>query len=122
MNNLVFFSVIQEASRPGLGTVTAILNIWFVCWAIRRRGELDIPLDATARVFRWSLAISLLSFPFLFPSLVDVPAFRVCVGFTGLAFLCWPNLAFRLTKFLRRLRILRPEAAIESSSPDTTEK
>jgi hypothetical protein len=43
MTAAFFFSLVL-ASGSRLGTVAAIVNVWFAFWAIRRRGELDIPL------------------------------------------------------------------------------
>ena len=105
-----FFSFDVIASGGRTGTVAAILNVWFAFWAIRRRGELDIPLDRTAKALRWIVAISFLSFPFAFPHLIDSYAFRISVGLVGWAFLCWPNLAFYLTKLLRVMRVFPPTA------------
>lgn len=91
------------------GTLVAILNVWFVVWAIRRHGEFDLPLDPTTKAIRWFVAGLLISYPFVFPRLIDSAIFRLCVGLTGIAFLCWPNLAFYLTELLRRIRILPRE-------------
>ena len=87
---------------PRVGTIAAILNIWLVCWAIRKRGEVDLPIDQTVQAVRWLLGSALTMFPFALPKAIDSFAFRVCVGFAGLAFLCWPNLAVHLVAFLRR--------------------
>lgn len=107
----LFFSLVL-ASGSRIGTVAAIVNVWFAFWAIRRRGELDIPLDRTAKAVRWMVALSFLSFPFAFPHLIDSYAFRLSVGLVGWAFLCWPNLAFHFTKWLRVMRIFPPSAQI----------
>jgi hypothetical protein len=110
--DVAFFIVIVIVPGGRIGTVAAILNVWFAFWAIRWRGDLDIPLDATAKAVRWILAISFLSFPIAFPHLIDSSAFRLSVGLTGWAFLCWPNLAFHFTKLLRAMRILPPTAQV----------
>jgi hypothetical protein len=102
------FLIIAVEFGGRIGTVAAILNVWFAFWAIRWRGDLDIPLDTTAKVVRWTVAISFLSFPFAFLHLIDVAAFRLCVGLIGWAFLCWPNLAFHFTNLLRIMGIFPP--------------
>jgi len=115
MTSVMIFAHIVVAAPPGSGTIAAILNVWFVCWAVRRRGDLDLPLDFTAKAVRWTVAISCLSYPFAFPRLVDSAAFRICIGLTGMVFLCWPNLALRLTGLLRRVGFLP-----RNESPDPT--
>jgi hypothetical protein len=97
--------IFQEAALGTGGTWIAIANIWFVAWAIRRRGELDNELDSTAKFVRWLLATACLGLAVQFPQLVNPPPVRVCLGFVGMAFLVWPNFAFYLTRFLRALRI-----------------
>jgi hypothetical protein len=95
----------DAALGPG-GIWIAIANIWFVSWAVRHRGELDHELDSTAKFIRWMIAIVCLGVAVQFPQLLNLPPVRVCVGFLGVAFLVWPNLAYYLTRFLHLLRIL----------------
>jgi hypothetical protein len=106
----------DTAIRAG-GTWLAIANIWFLVWAIRRRGELDYELDSTAKLIRWALAIVCLGVPVRFPQLINPPAIRVCLGFAGVAFLVWPNLAYHLTRFLRSLGILPRQDPKELNNP-----
>jgi hypothetical protein len=91
----------------GVGSAAAILNIWFVCWAIRRQGELDYELDLIARVVRWVVVALCLGLVFEFPQLFNPPTLRVCVAFFGIAFLAWPNLAYHTTRFLRFIKFIR---------------
>ena len=90
------------------GTVSiwaAIANVWFVVWAIRRKGELDYDLDSTAKFVRWVVVVLCLGISILRPELLKSPM-RIAVGFVGLGFLVWPNLAYHLTNLLRFLRFL----------------
>ena len=98
--------ILEEAAIGTVGTWAAVLNVWFVAWAIRRGGDLDYRLDSTAKFVRWFVAMVCLGTAVELPQLLNPPAFRVCMGFVGIAFLVWPNLAYHLTSFLRRLRIL----------------
>jgi hypothetical protein len=107
---VVHIMIFPDTAIRTAGTWVAIANIWFVVWAIRRRGELDYELDSTAKLVRWLLAITCLGVAIRFPQLLNPPPVRVCIGFLGIAFLVWPNLAYHLTRLLRSLRILpRPE-------------
>jgi hypothetical protein len=85
----------------------AIANIWFVCWAIRRKGDLDHKLDTTAKVIRWSFAYSLMALASWYPTIIANTYLRAGTFFAGVAFLVWPNCAYNLTQLLRRVRILR---------------
>ena len=84
----------------------AIANIWFVAWAIRRKGELDYDLDSTAKFVRWVVASFCLGISILRPEVLKSPNLRIAVGFVGLGFLIWPNLAYHLTSLLRFLKFL----------------
>ena len=95
------------SQSAAVGPVAAILNIWFVCWAIRRQGELDYDLDRIARAVRWVIVIICLGLVFGLPQLLNPPSLRVCVAIIGIAFLVWPNLAYHTTRFLRLIRLLR---------------
>jgi hypothetical protein len=70
--------------------------IWFVFWAYRRKYE----LDGRAKVVRWSIVgvcyvLGCLPGPRFGPA-------KLAALVVGLAFFCWPNFAFHLTKFFRR--------------------
>ena len=90
-----------------VGPATTILNIWFVWWAIRFKGELDYMLDLTARVIRWLVIAICLGFVCGLPELVYPPTLRVCVAFIGVAFLVWPNLAYHATRVVRLIKLIR---------------
>jgi hypothetical protein len=88
------------------GTWAAVANIWFVVWAVRRRGEFDYKLDTTAKLARWLIALVCLFAAIQLPQLLNPPPLRICVGLIGLTFLVWPNTAYHLTRILRRLKVL----------------
>src|SRR4029077_13337714 len=113
---IVSIMILKEATFR-TGTWVAIANIWFVTWAIRRRGELDENLDSTAKFIRWLVAILCLGTAIQLPQLLNPPTLRVCIGFVGVAFLVWPNLAYYLTRLLRRLRILPGHAPRGVNNP-----
>lgn len=74
--------------------------VWFAFWAIRRKYEIDEKLDRKARIFRWTVVI--LGFA---AAQLRGPEFawvRVLSALSALAFLCWPNLARRLTGYGRQ--------------------
>jgi hypothetical protein len=103
------------SQSSGAGTAAAILNIWFVCWAIRHRGELDYDLDPTARAVRWLVVAVCFGLVLRLPQLLNPPSLRVCVGIVGIAFLVWPNLAYHTTRFLRLIKLLRTPSSSEPS-------
>ncbi|MDP8989791.1 MAG: DUF3592 domain-containing protein [Acidobacteriota bacterium] len=72
------------------------LGPWFSAWAIRRRWQLDYNLSVRARSVRWAIVATGYSMT-LTPG-TELWVVRVCGGFTGLGFLCWPNFAYHLTK------------------------
>jgi hypothetical protein len=79
---------------------TQAAAIWFPFWALRRRYELDRPLDAAARVVRWSIVLGCL----LIATVMAGGEFRgvqIVVRFLGVSFLCWPNLAWHLRRIGR---------------------
>jgi hypothetical protein len=78
-----------------------IACIWLSVWAIRRKAEVDYPLDRSARVVRWVTVAIGFGVGYYVPG-PDFGYVRVAGGFLGLAFLCWPNFAYHLTNFFRR--------------------
>lgn len=75
------------------------LGPWLSVWAIRYKAECDYKLSPTARCVRWLVvAVGY----FLAASLPGPGFVRLVPGFTGLAFLCWPNLAYHLTNYFVR--------------------
>jgi hypothetical protein len=72
------------------------LGIWLSIWAVRYGMSIDYRLGIRGKVTRW--AAVLLCF-----GLTAVPGsklgwFRIICYLVGLAFLCWPNLAYYLSK------------------------
>lgn len=85
-------------------SIASVGSIWFCSWAIRRKGEFDYPLDSAAKIIRWIAVAVLMGIPASSPSL-PINLRRV-LGFSGLAFLVWPNFAYHLTRLFRWCRIL----------------
>lgn len=84
-----------------VGLVQDLMGIWLAAWAFRRRYELDRPLDRTAKWVRWSFVLAAFS-------ATQIPGERAAPIRVGglivtLVFLCWPNLAFHVTRFGRRV-------------------
>jgi len=74
------------------------LGPWFSVWAIRRRWDLDCKLSPNGRLVRWGVVIICYSLgPRASPGAV-----RVAIVFIGLAFLCWPNFAYYVTKLFEK--------------------
>ena len=74
--------------------------IWLVVWSIRRRGDMDEKLDRTAKAFRWAVVGAGWILAAVPGGRLGPP--RAVAGVLGLAFLCWPNLAYHFVNFLRR--------------------
>jgi hypothetical protein len=107
---------IRELFDKLLAAIASVGSIWVCAWAIRRKGEFDYPLDFTARVIRWLAVVVFIGLPVWIPQLLN-PVARVVSGFTGLAFLAWPNFAYHLTRFLRWCRLLPTAARSRPDSP-----
>ena len=97
-----------------VGAVLSVGSVWFISWAIRRKGELDYPLDLAAKMIRWVVVIVSIGIPANLPKSLT-PGARVALFLTGVGFLAWPNFAYHLTRFLRWCRLL-PEA--QRPAPD----
>jgi hypothetical protein len=72
-----------------------VVCVWLPFWAMRRKYELDEELSITGRKIRWIIVIV----AFTVTCIVPGPGFalvRVSFGLIGIAFLCWPNFAYRL--------------------------
>jgi hypothetical protein len=78
-----------------------IVCIWLPVWAIRRKAEVDHPLDQTARVVRWITVAVGFAAGYYVPG-SELWYLRVTGAFVGLAFLCWPNFAYHVTNLFRR--------------------
>ena len=81
-------------------TTSILAVIWLLVWALRHRYELDKPLDGISEGFRW--AIVLLGFVCTYTPEKRLEPVRITAFVIGMSFLCWPNLAYRLT--LQRIR------------------
>ncbi len=72
------------------------LGLWLMFWTIRFSAGIDYKLSARGKAIRWVVVVVCFA-------LTSVPGaslgwFRVSSYLAGLAFLCWPNLAYRLSK------------------------
>jgi hypothetical protein len=77
-----------------------IACIWLSVWAIRRKADVDYPLDGFAQTVRWGVVV----LGFTFGYLTSLKYGRL-VGFNlGLIFLCWPNFGYHLANLLRPRR------------------
>jgi hypothetical protein len=85
---------------------TGVVSVWFVCWALRKRYELDVKLTRSEQKVRWLVAASSLALTFV-PG-EHLAAIRI-IGFAiGTWFIAWPNVAHSLVS-----RFLRSSAADE---------
>jgi len=65
--------------------------VWFVCWAIRRRYELDVKLSRKEQLARWFIVA--IAFGLTLVGSPRLAALRIIAGLVGIAFFAWPNLA-----------------------------
>ena len=76
--------------------IVKALGVWFIFWAIRRKGEFDHKLDTKSQIVRWAIVV--LAFVLMAEfSNQGLTAPRILALVIGLAFLCWPNFAYYLT-------------------------
>jgi hypothetical protein len=93
---------------------SSVAGIWFTCWSIRFGFDLDYKLDRVGKTVRWVMVGLCLGSVVEAPLLFN-PDVRVGVGFCGIAFLVWPNLAYHLTRLLRHWKIV-PKADLDQAS------
>ena len=74
------------------------LGIYLAFWAIRRKGDLDLPQNPTDKAVRWGVCIAGL----LAATRLPWPNARVACLFVYLAFLVWPNFAVHLCNLFRK--------------------
>jgi hypothetical protein len=72
------------------------VGLWLSIWAVRFSAGIDYTLSAQGKTIRWTVVVICFA-------LTSVPGaslgwFRVSWYLVGLAFLCWPNLAYHLGK------------------------
>ena len=72
------------------------LGLWLGVWAIRYNAGVDYKLSTRGRAIRG--AVVLICFALTSVPGANVGWFRVFSYFAGLDFLCWPNLAYHLSK------------------------
>jgi hypothetical protein len=87
------------STSSGTGMLVGVLNIWLAVWAIRRKGEFDYELDKPARLIRWSMVgIGFGLIPRVPNQWAHAGDVRISLGVLAMAFLCWPNFAYRLRR------------------------
>jgi hypothetical protein len=91
---------LSELFNASLVLVAKASGIWFVVWAIRKKGEFDYELDWTACIVRWLVVFVAFALTAEFTKSGPTIA-RILVLVIGLAFLCWPNFAYHLVRFSR---------------------
>jgi hypothetical protein len=72
------------------------LGLWLSVWAIRFSAGIDYKLSARGKAIRWVVVV--ICFALTSVPGANVGWFRVLSYLVGLAFLCWPNLAYHLSK------------------------
>ena len=80
----------------GLGT-----SLWFALWGLRRKFELDIPLNSRGRLIRSVVVLGcwlVASLPLVHAGLFRI--ILVAAVLVGLAFLIWPNVVVRISRGL----------------------
>jgi len=83
-----------------MNMIAAVVGIWLSAWVIRKRAEIDERLDKISIACRWGVV--LVGFAI---AQLPGPQFRTArlIGeWVALPFLCWPNLAYQVTRQLRR--------------------
>jgi len=89
---------LSEILSGALGLLARGLSIWFVVWAIRRKGDFDLELGLKEHVVRWGIVLASFALAMTFKQTgATVP--RLVATAVGLAFLCWPNFAYHLVRF-----------------------
>jgi len=82
-----------------MDTIAEITYIWLSTWFVRHKYDLDQHLDRVGQVLRWVVVgggFALTGIPGL-----GRGSLRVAGLWIGLAFLCWPNLAYYLANAFR---------------------
>ena len=80
--------------------LAAVACIWLSAWFLRRKYEVDYQLDWKGHLIRWLVVAS----GFYVAAALRGPQYtvhRVTAGVVGLAFLCWPNISYHLSRVLR---------------------
>ena len=75
-----------------------VAGVWFIAWAIRKRGEFDIKLTKLEQLVRWLVVAICFALTLLPGQQLAIP--RVIAGLTGMCFVAWPNLAHHLSVLL----------------------
>jgi len=94
-----------------LANAPKIACIYLSVWAVRYKAGIDRPLDGRAKTVRWSVTAA----GFIVVRMASSPYVRL-IGFTvGMVLLCWPNVAYHLTKKI--VSWPTTQGFVESASP-----
>jgi hypothetical protein len=86
------------------------IGIWSAAWGFRYWSGVDDPLDRIEKRIRWTVV----GISFLL--IQGRPGmFRLAFGLMGVAFLAWPNCAYRLGGLLRRFGLIGPRIGSDIS-------
>lgn len=96
----------MKDTLPYLSSVfSGMVAVWFTFWPYRRKFELDIKLDRTEQILRWSvIAIGFVAMSFRSP---QYKWLRITALIVASAFFAWPNYGHHFATLLRRLGLLR---------------
>jgi hypothetical protein len=78
------------------------VSVWFVCWAYRRRYELDIHLTRSEQIARWVVVAICLAITLLPGAHLQLAAIRIIGGLVGICFVAWPNLGHHALNLFHR--------------------
>ncbi len=90
------------------------LGIWLACWAIRHKAKWDYRLSSTAGLTRWGFVGA----GYILAVTMPIAALRVTTLLIGLAFLCWPNLAYHLTNLFSQRSMMMVQGRVTSVAYD----
>jgi hypothetical protein len=91
-----------EGILPFYAALSAkVACIWLSVWVLRKKGDVDYPLNGPARAVRWAMVVMGFAIGYYTPR-PELWYVRMAGGFLGLAFLCWPNFAYYLTKLFTK--------------------
>ena len=81
------------------------VSVWFVSWALRLRYELDLELNRSEHIVRWTVIAVSFGLAMLRGPGVGLAVLRIAAGLIGLAFLAWPNLAHHVMSVTTQWRL-----------------
>jgi hypothetical protein len=97
--------------RHATGFAVGVICIWLSVWAIRKKAEIDLPLDRASQSLRCS--VILLGFAVAHLPGADLGYVRVTGYLVGMVFLCWPNFSYHLAKLFSSKDVVRKSGETE---------